>query len=321
MRIAMADRFGARLGAVALRVGIYVVFVVLGLVLFSWVLSATGGYLVASAVGVFLTAVAANSLSLRIYERMHLTAIGLHWNPASVRNLLLGLAGGGGAAVLVLGGPLLLRLAEFRALPDADPSPRALLFVLGILVFGAIGEEVLFRGYAFQVLIASIGPYATILPAGVLFGLAHASNLGISKLGLVNTSAWGVLLGYAFLRSRDLWLPIGLHLGWNWALPLFGVNLSGFTMKVTGYALHWKIGAQWSGGDYGPEGGLLTSAVVLALFFFLWKAPIRRQPAHLAPLIGGGQDASDADLGTGRHDAGAESGAGPRPQTDLRGED
>ena len=109
------------------------------------------------------------------------------------------------------------------------------------------------------------------------------NNLGITVLGLVNTSAWGVLLGYAFLRSGDLWLPIGLHMGWNWALPLFGVNLSGFTMRMTGYVLHWKIGALWSGGDYGPEGGLVTSAIVIALFVYLWKAPVRRQRPYLVP--------------------------------------
>ena len=98
---------------------------------------------------------------------------------------------------------------------------------------------------------------------------------------MVNTMAWGVLLGYSFVRSGDLWLPIGLHFGWNWALPLFGVNLSGFTMEVTGYALHWKIGPVWSGGAYGPEGGVLTSVVVVLLFVYLWKAPIRRQQAFL----------------------------------------
>jgi uncharacterized protein len=90
---------------------------------------------------------------------------------------------------------------------------------------------------------------------------------------------WGVVLGYSFLRSGDLWLPIGLHFGWNWTLPLLGVNLSGFTMNVTGYVMHWNVGPRWSGGAYGPEGGLLTTAVAVALFFYLGKAPIQHQEA------------------------------------------
>jgi hypothetical protein len=52
-------------------------------------------------------------------------------------------------------------------------------------------------------------------------------------------------------------------------------------MDLTGYALDWKIGPLWSGGAYGPEGGLLTSGVVVLLFVYLWKAPVRAQNAFL----------------------------------------
>jgi 2-hydroxychromene-2-carboxylate isomerase len=53
---------------------------------------------------------------------------------------------------------------------------RTFVFVTVILIFGAAGEEILFRGYGFQVLLRSIGPFATILPVGVLFGALHAGN-------------------------------------------------------------------------------------------------------------------------------------------------
>ena len=79
----------------------------------------------------------------------------------------------------------------------------------------------------------------------------------------------GVLLGYAYLRTRTLWLPIGLHFGWNLAQPLLGVHLSGFTIGMTGYELRWRTGLLWSGGSYGLEGGLFTTVMVIALFFAL----------------------------------------------------
>ena len=90
-------------------------------------------------------------------------------------------------------------------------------------------------------------------------------------LGLFNTMLWVIIFGYAYLRTGALWLPIGLHYGWNVALPLFGANLSGFTMGVTGYALHWKTSDLWSGGAYGPEGSILTTLVVAALFFVIHR--------------------------------------------------
>jgi membrane protease YdiL (CAAX protease family) len=113
-----------------------------------------------------------------------------------------------------------------------------------------------------------------------LFGLAHLGNRNVSPLGIVNTTAWGILLGCAYWRSESLWLPIGLHFGWNAALPLFGAKLSGFTMSVTGYTLVWKAGALWSGGGYGPEGSLLTTVVIVALFFLVG----RMGPADAAPV-------------------------------------
>ena len=106
-------------------------------------------------------------------------------------------------------------------------------------------------------------------------------NLNASHLSLFNTFAMGALLGYAFLRSHDLWLPIGLHFGWNWTLPMVGVNLSGFTMGMTGYSMHWKVAEIWSGGEYGPEAGVLTTLIVPVLAFALWRAPVRRQVAFL----------------------------------------
>ena len=264
-----------------LRVGVFAVLAILGLLLFARLFLPLG-FLIASALSVFAAAAVANALAMRIYEHGRLIDVGFAWNAAAVRNLLLGLAGGIVAALFVLLGPILEGAAELARAPQSQPGWGGVLLVLVVLLFGGIGEEMLFHGYAFQVLMGVLGPFATILPVSVLFALAHGGNLNISGLGLLNTGLWGVLLGYAFYRSGDLWLPIGLHVGWNWMLPLFGANLSGFTMNVTGYAMRWKAGPLWSGGPYGPEGGLLTSAAVLLLFVWLAaKAPVRRQTPFL----------------------------------------
>ncbi len=267
---------------VILRVGVFGIIAILGYFIFPALMLFVGApLLVVAALGTFAAAAVANAIALRIYERAQLADIGLGWTTASRRNLALGFLGGIGAGAIVLGGPILIRVADLSPVPNESLKWPSLLFVSLVLLFGAVGEEMLFRGYAFQVLVRAIGPFATILPTAVLFGLAHFGNLNFTWIALLNTVLWGVVLGYAFIRSGDLWLPIGLHFGWNWTLPLFGVNLSGFTMGVTGYSLQWKIGALWSGGAYGPEGGLLTSAIIVALFFYLQRAPIQQQDAFL----------------------------------------
>jgi uncharacterized protein len=266
---------------VAIRVGVYIVLSILSLSLFGWGLS-WSGYLVDAVGTVLLAALLANWLLLRIFEGRSLPDAGLWWNAASSNNLLLGLAGGVGAATAVLLPPLAVRAAHMVPAADGPGSVGSLIFLLILLVAGAVGEELLFRGYLFQVLLGAAGTWAAILPVSVAFALVHRDNPSASSFGLVNTAAFGVLFGYAYLRSRDLWLPIGLHFGWNFTLPLFGVNLSGLRMKVTGYEMSWTAGPLWSGGEYGPEASVLTSAVVLLLFVYLWKAPIRRQFSPIA---------------------------------------
>lgn len=262
---------------VALQIGLYIFFYVLFLAAFTisglaWVLGLFAG----AAFGVFVSAVATNILTLRIYEGRKLADIGFHWNPTSARNLIWGLVGGIGSALVVLAGPLTIHAASLQP-GELEAHIRTFLWVSIMLVFGAAGEEVLFRGYGFQVLLRSAGPYATIVPVGVLFGLLHAFNPHPSYLGVANTAGFGILFGYAFLRSRDLWLPFGLHFGWNFTLPLFGATVSGIKIGVTGYEMHWNAGALWSGGDYGPEASILCSGVLVALLVFVRWAPIRPQ--------------------------------------------
>jgi membrane protease YdiL (CAAX protease family) len=266
---------------IILKVGMYAFLCFVGLAFIPGLLDPLG-YFIAAALGTFAASAIANAVTVRIFERATITAIGLDWHSGAGRNLVVGLLGGVGSAGTVLALPLLFGMAELKPTPDQPGSFGSILFVMGLLIFGAIGEEMLFRGYGFQVLVAKMGPFATILPISVLFGFAHASNQNVSPLAIINTIGFGVVFGVAFLRSGDLWLPIGLHYGWNVTLPLFGVNLSGFTMGVTGYAMHWKVGDLWSGGAYGPEASILTCGIVIALMYYLWKAPII---SRLPPLV------------------------------------
>ncbi len=231
--------------------------------------------------GVLIAGLLASALALRIYEGNPLRDVGLWWNRSSMDNLGLGLAGGVGAACVAIVPALAAGAARITGQGSRDVS--ALTFALICVAAGSVGEELLFRGYAFQIVLARLGPWATVLPVGVLFGAMHFANPSFTAIALVNTAGFGILFGYAYVRSHDLWLPAGLHIGWNLALPLFGADLSGFKIfrEATGYELVWRAGAVWSGGDYGPEASLLTSVALIPLFVFLWKAPICRQRSPL----------------------------------------
>lgn len=137
---------------------------------------------------------------------------------------------------------------------------------LAAAIIAAVGEELAFRGGLFRILEESLGTAAALALSAALFGLLHALNPGAT---LVSTAAIaleaGVLLGAAYALTRNLWFPIGLHLGWNITEGgIFGVSVSGghagrgiFAVSLTGRTL-------LTGGDFGPEASLVAIAVCLA---------------------------------------------------------
>jgi membrane protease YdiL (CAAX protease family) len=258
-----------------------------------------GGEIIAITVPPLVAAAVASALAMAIFESRGLGDLGLTWEAGTGRNLLTGLGLGAGAAALVILLPAALGLAHYEWLPNSEFSWRAALFLPLLLFCGAMGEEILFRGFVLQYLVRGYtrslrgyGPWIAIIAVGAIFGLLHGSNPGATPLGIVNTVLFGILFGAALLRTHDLWLPIGLHFGWNAMFPFLGVELSGLTIRVTGYKLVWKAGNLWSGGEYGPEASVLCSAALVILALAVWKVPVHRGRAYLLD-----QDEEDGQRG------------------------
>lgn len=268
---------------IAVRVVVFFVMVWVLQILAFFVLQPFG-LLIAAALGVFVAGTAATLILLRIYEQLPLSAVGLNAHGYVARHSLTGLVLGALAAAAAVGVPLLAGQVRLEPSPAYPFSPWGILLTSLILLFGAVGEELIFRGYPFQLLGGRYGVYQILLPLSVVFAAAHAANLNSSPLALFNTFAWGVLLGYSLIRSGDLWLASGLHFGWNFTLPLLGANVSGFTMGLTGYQLAGHGSELWSGGAYGPEASLVTTGVIVVLVFALHRAPIRQQELALMPM-------------------------------------
>ncbi|MDZ7637344.1 MAG: type II CAAX endopeptidase family protein [Bryobacterales bacterium] len=257
-----------------LQVFVFLVFAFVAIYALAAVALVIPNLFLASALATFLGSLAATALAMRVFYESPLLAVGLHWNPIASRNLGIGLGVGMIAGAVVTLIPVAAGILRWEATGEAF-SWGALVLFLVLILFSAIGEEILFRGFPLQRLHETFGPIPAVLVTSLVFGWAHSGNLSITGVALANTLLWGVIFACAWLKSRDLWLPIGLHVGWNWMLPLLGVELSGFTLEVTGYRLVGG-GTIWDGGAYGPEAGILTTALAPVMLVLLWRAPIRR---------------------------------------------
>lgn len=190
------------------------------------------------------------------------------WGGAFLAGTLLGIG------TLLLAAVMLWAFGGVTWEVDPARSAKALALGFGSFTLVALWEENLFRGFVFQRLLEGLGVWPTQLLLALLFGLAHWSNPGMQG----STKAWAtlnialaaVLLGLAYLRTRNLALPIGIHLGWNWAQGnLMGLGVSG-TRELPGWfrpAFHGK--PDWlSGGSFGAEAslfGVLALLVAIAL--------------------------------------------------------
>jgi hypothetical protein len=100
----------------------------------------------------------------------------------------------------------------------------------------------------------------------VFFGFAHLANPHGTVLAAVAIALEaGILLAAAYLNGRALWLPIGIHAGWNFTQGgIFGVAVSGG--KVEGW-LHGKLTGPWwlSGDEFGAEASVVAVVVCLSL--------------------------------------------------------
>jgi uncharacterized protein len=128
---------------------------------------------------------------------------------------------------------------------------------------GAIFEETAVRGLIFQTLEEWLGSWTAVAISALLFGFLHALNPGASIISsLAIAVEAGGLLAAAFILTRNLWFPIGMHWAWNFFQgPVFGVPVSG--MRLPSLLESYLQGPRaWTGGEFGLEAGL--PAVIFA---------------------------------------------------------
>jgi membrane protease YdiL (CAAX protease family) len=169
--------------------------------------------------------------------------------------------------------------------------PFALAILLALLYYTSVGinEEVLTRGYGLRNLaeglnLPRIGLRRAIVLAwllsSVVFGLLHIGNANVTTMSIVNIMLAGMLFGLPYILTGRLGLSIGLHITWNFFQGnVFGFPVSGGGSQMTVIATIEQGPDLWTGGAFGPEGGLVGVAAMLlgCLLVLIW---VRRSDKH-----------------------------------------
>jgi uncharacterized protein len=140
----------------------------------------------------------------------------------------------------------------------------ALVSLLTLLLL-TLAQEAVFRGYLFARLIRAMGPTLATLLMSCIYATVFGFHPQATRLSIFVAFLMSLLFSLAYLRTHALWLPWGLHFAWSACTgALFGLPVAGFPNVYSSIVDSNSAGSEWlTGGLYGPEGSLITVAVVL----------------------------------------------------------
>ncbi|HEX8459033.1 MAG TPA: type II CAAX endopeptidase family protein [Pyrinomonadaceae bacterium] len=255
-------------------------------------LAGTLGYLLQSFV-LFATALLVGWACGRLFEDLPVRALGWTRHHGWLRDLLMGTLLG--IVSLMLAALVATAFGGFRF--GVAPTVSSIAFLKTffgsavIFVIAAAAEEMLFRGYPLQTMMRALPFAAAVVPSAVLFAYVHMGNPNVAwGFTFLNTTLAGLWLAVAYLRTRSLWLPLGLHWAWNWAMgALLGLPVSGITslthaplFRATDHGPAWL-----TGGAYGIEGGAACTLALIISTIFIWKTRWLRADPELKKFTDG----------------------------------
>jgi membrane protease YdiL (CAAX protease family) len=235
-------------------------------------------------------------LATRLLDRRRMRDLGLRLDHGWWLDLAFGMALGAGLMTAIFGAELALGWVSVGGTLETagTDAPFVLAGLFPVATYLCVGfyEELMHRGYgltnAAEGLRGIFGSRAAVLLAWILssafFGYLHAQNPNATLLSTLNISLAGILLGFGYVLTGQLAIPIGLHLTWNffqgavYGFPVSGLEPFGATLIAT------RQGGPdlWTGGPFGPEAGLISPvAMLLGMLLIALYTRLRTGKANL----------------------------------------
>jgi len=229
----------------------------------------------------------ASFVMTRFFHRKPLTAIGLSLHPGIFRNFGVGCLLG----FLMMTGIFVVEysLGYFRVhWLGLATGEIALVLTSSLVLFAiaAFAEELIFRGYLLQILIQGLMFLPAAIIVSALFAALHSQNPAAGTLPLINVGLAGVWLSLAYMKTRSLWLPFGLHFSWNFSqTTLYAFPTSGVEFVDKKMFASTQTGPEWfTGGAFGPEGGALATLALILCTGYILKAKYLVAPQGIITL-------------------------------------
>ena len=208
-------------------------------------------------------------LFVKVSDTMPMQNVGLSFRHRTMDFINGTLIGG---VIMACGFGILSLLGEVSIKQVNVDSNELIFSIVGFLAV-AYGEELVFRGYILSKLLTKYSAKYSLVFSSLIFALFHLGNDNLSVMGFIDLVVAGVMLGAFFLYTKNLWMAVGLHFGWNFFQTHLGFNVSGldsYSMIETTIVENNLL----NGGDFGFEGSYLSTmaqVLTLSLLFYSYK--------------------------------------------------
>lgn len=217
-------------------------------------------------------------LARRYLDKRSIESLGLKLNRQTIVDLLAGI----GITFIQMGLIYLLMFwlgwITFEGFAwEFDPLSLAIkntLIFFAMFVLVGWHEELLSRGYHLQTIASGLNLFWGVIISSAVFGALHLGNPSANWISTTGIFLAGIFFAYGYIRTKQLWLPIGMHLGWNFFEGVvFGFPVSGLDIyALTRIQIHGP--ELWTGGAFGPEAGLivLPALILGAILIYFYTA-------------------------------------------------
>ncbi|MEZ4984921.1 MAG: CPBP family intramembrane glutamic endopeptidase [Saprospiraceae bacterium] len=162
---------------------------------------------------------------------------------------------------------ILYLLGYYRIIDIVTEDYSLRLFMT--LVVAALIEDLFTRGLVLRELENWLGTNIAILII-MLIETYHIFNPNSTFFSFFVSLCWGFTMSMLFVYTKRVWLPFFFHLGWNFAQPFYGSNLTG--LDDMGKIIHSKFEGPvlFTGGGIGIEGSIFTVFILFSIGVFLY---------------------------------------------------
>jgi membrane protease YdiL (CAAX protease family) len=237
----------------------------------AWLAIKSGNPIRVDYYALLVATLAASAIMLRSIDRRGWDAIDFTRTTAGRRPLLVGWCLGGVPIGVACAAMLATGLLYFVPSTTDGSWIGAAIRTTLVLLPAALAEELICRGYLLTVVRDSVGDRAAVLSTSALFGIIHVVNPGATVLSVMVVLLAGIFLATVRLALNSLYAAWMAHFAWNWVIAvLFHAKVSAIEFESPLYKAVTSGPAWLSGGEWGPEGGIIAALGIVGGLAYIY---------------------------------------------------